>query len=520
MITLVADDLSIEMISSKSTKDGSKWSKDPLVDGAHMYHSKEPNNRLSSMKGIPGYSIIPIRVSRPMCIITPPQSQKSSSTSGQSPSTSEDEIDPSICSEGLDDAQQAIADYTSVIKLETSGSDDDDDDEPGGHLIVFQELGCLKPKSALRMSEVQRSVGWNVDPFTKMPKFRDSRVNTKEIYHHCLKVLGRVGKSPQWVQRIAEDRMGFLSSLAIASAHIDLLRGSDVESAVTLAVKYEVLQMLRNSTTVGHQKTSDLTFMAITQFLSCEGIYGDRNVLLTHIHGLKCIANLRGGIQNLGWSDELALIAGGKMMILAIAHDFECPAEFLHFDYKVVPHYPSLCHRMPESPTYWEDEDLAHLEGARYCNQDIIDILLDMRLLTDDFVAAYVDSGDQSFNSALRAKIAFKAQAAAINARLASRPSLRLDPYYEIVRLTSLIYTTALQHCISFAVAADYIAPDVVEKIGFALMQTDTITCWYGDLAGVLFWCTLVASGASGKQKSPSGRQAARWLKVASMYNM
>lgn len=96
--------------------------------------------------------------------------------------------------------------------------------------------------------------------------------------------------------------MGFLSSLAIGAAHLDLLRGSDVESAVALTAKHEVLQMLRDSTTEGHKKRSDLTFMAITQFLSCEALYGERDVLLMHI---------RGGIKMLGWSDELALIAGG-----------------------------------------------------------------------------------------------------------------------------------------------------------------------------------------------------------------
>jgi hypothetical protein len=50
---------------------------------------------------------------------------------------------------------------------------------------------------------------------------------------------------------------------------------------------------------------------AITQFLSCEALYGESDVLITHMKGLESIANLRGGLKKLGWNDELGAIAGG-----------------------------------------------------------------------------------------------------------------------------------------------------------------------------------------------------------------
>jgi hypothetical protein len=259
------------------------------------------------MTCIPGYSILPIKLSKPSDVKTPSSESRRSSSESDATQADSDRTDFT----DFPQYQDELGSYATDLESETFGGKQNESDSDSEHLIVFQELGRLYPRIAAHMADVQKCVGWNVDPFTKMPKFADCRVNTTEIYHHCLKVLGRVGKSPEWVSRIVEDRMGFLSSLAIASAHLDMLRESETESAVTLAVKYEILQMLRDSTMARHKKTSDLTFMAITQFLSCEALYGSRDVVLTHIRGLETIANLRGGIKHVGWSDEIAVISTG-----------------------------------------------------------------------------------------------------------------------------------------------------------------------------------------------------------------
>jgi hypothetical protein len=485
------------------------------------------------MTNIPGYSIVPIRISKPVEINdASPDSRRSSSDSETSP---EVELHQT---QGYARFQHEFAQYTSALDPETFGGKQDDSDSEAENLIIFQELGRLQPRIASHIVDVQRCVGWNVDPFTKMPKFSDRRVNTTEIYHHCLKVLGRVGKSPEWVAMIAEDRMGFLSSLAIASSHLDMLREAETESPVTLAIKYEVIQMLRNSTMAGHKKTSDLLFMAITQFISCEALYGDRDVLMTHIRGLQCIANLRGGIEHMGWSDELALISTGyhkpprpdsvremliatrKIMILAIVHDFECPLMFMGEDFSLIPHFPNLCYRTPESPVCYQTAKLANLQGAKHCCDAVHEMLLDMRSLTDGFAGCYVNEAHNSAAETLRAKMAFKKQATVLYARLAKRASQPANPYYEIVRIASLIYTTALQHCISFHAALVMLGPELIEKIGDCLLKTDLLQCWYGDMSGVLFWCSLVASSAASPLTSPSERRAARWLRVGAFYCM
>jgi hypothetical protein len=58
-------------------------------------------------------------------------------------------------------------------------------------------------------------------------------------------------------------RVGFLSSLCLGAAHMDLLRGSSHESAATLAARCEVLHMIAESTKNESTRTSDLTIMYV-----------------------------------------------------------------------------------------------------------------------------------------------------------------------------------------------------------------------------------------------------------------
>ena len=207
-------------------------------------------------------------------------------------------------------------------------------------------------------------------------------------------------------------------------------------------------------------------------------------------------------------------------MILSISHDFECPPMFLDDEYNLVPHFPNLSYRTPESPGSWENENLSNLQGAKHCCEAIHEMLVDMRWLTEEFERYYVNQDSTGTTESIRSKIAFTDHAAALCARLSSRTPQPENPYYEVVRLVSLIYATALQHCISFYAASILLGSDVTEQIGDHFMKTKLNTCWYGGMAGVVFWCGLVASAAATPLKSHRGRRAARWLRVGAFYCM
>ncbi|KIW06021.1 uncharacterized protein PV09_03200 [Verruconis gallopava] len=384
-------------------------------------------------------------------------------------------------------------------------------------LTGSQKLGRLGANPVLHFVEVERSLGWNVDPFTRLHRFRDRRIDTTEIYHHCLTALGRVGKSPAWVERIAEDKLGFLSSLALASAHLDLLRGLDVESAATIAAKCEVLQMIRNSTMKEAAMPSDMTYIAITQLISAEIVFGNRDVSVTHMNGLLSIVNLRGGLSKIGWSDEMGAMSAGKIMIVAISYDIDCPDVFLNASFSLQPHLPNLCQHVPESPAYWKSEDLSTLRRAKHCSPEMRGILIEARALTGLFLETFCVVQNEEPR---REAFSFQSSAAAVQARLLRRRANSGNPYYEIVRLAALVYATSLLHRIPLAEASVLIAPDVAETMSSYLVKTDIALCWHGDMAGVLLWATLIGSAVASPLRTLSAKRASPWLRVTNMYCM
>jgi hypothetical protein len=318
--------------------------------------------------------------------------------------------------------------------------------------------------------------------------------------------------------------MCFLSSLCVASAHIDLLRGAQAEGDATLAAKTEVLGLIRNSTLEDGSRTSDSTFIAITQFLSCEAIYGDRLVLTAHINGLHSIVNMRGGLKKLGWSDELGAIAGSKAMILAVCHDFPCPSVFEQQNPSLKPHFPNLSRTMPESPVYWRTDDVRSLKGAKNCSTYAHAMIVDMKALTEAFLAHHgfslLDRDSNKKTPDRSGGTSFPKIAAEVNSRLTKYPSMPTDPYYEIIRITSLIYATCLLHHIPLSAGCSMMPSDTLEDMAKLLSQTDLITCWGGDLTSVMFWCALVDSCAASKSETPAGKRTASWMRLAAMYCM
>jgi hypothetical protein len=207
-------------------------------------------------------------------------------------------------------------------------------------------------------------------------------------------------------------------------------------------------------------------------------------------------------------------------MILAICHDFACPSIFESQSYTLVPHLPSLTRLFPESPVYWENDDLANLKLAKNCSTDTYAILVDMRWLTEAFLARYNICGAARNEGPADMTLDFDEVASRIYTRLIGRPSIPSDLHYEIVRLTSMIYATSLLRRIPFLAASTLLSPEVPETIAAYLTKTDLVTCWGGGMAGVMFFCTLIGAAAACALRNASGRRAARWFRTGAMYCM
>lgn len=60
-----------------------------------------------------------------------------------------------------------------------------------------------------------------------------------------------------------QSHIGFLSSLCLAVSHLDVVRGTKDESAVTLAAKSEVMALIRARVMDKKARMSDLTLMLV-----------------------------------------------------------------------------------------------------------------------------------------------------------------------------------------------------------------------------------------------------------------
>ncbi len=172
---------------------------------------------------------------------------------------------------------------------------------------------------------------------------------------------------------------------------------------------------------------------------------------------------------------------------------------------------------IPESPLYCPRSEFFTIVRSRRCSEQIYDILCDMR----DVTALSVQLAETSFFGPREATPLPASSAASVCRRAIIRPSAALggtavsnDWVYESCRLAALIHCRLFLHRIP---SADTRAFPPLFRLGqnlcSALARTDTGDCW-GDMAGVLYWCSLV--GGAAMRPAPKSPEADTWKDVRS----
>jgi hypothetical protein len=109
-------------------------------------------------------------------------------------------------------------------------------------------------------------------------------------------------------------RHAFLSTIAISSAHDDLMRRSScppeerprVESVDRATVRHEVTSMINQSLSDPQMQTSDATLVAVLHLLNAEIMGCDDNIMHVHRRGLNAMIEQRGGLDRLGVHGQIA----------------------------------------------------------------------------------------------------------------------------------------------------------------------------------------------------------------------
>ena len=111
-----------------------------------------------------------------------------------------------------------------------------------------------------------------------------------------------------WVPTILQARHSFLSCMCLGASHHDIVRGFQQDSALTVALKIEVIREINENLVGPPDEVNDLTLIAILHVLAAEIVNGDRNALKAHINGLQIIVQERGGLEELGLNGLVASI--------------------------------------------------------------------------------------------------------------------------------------------------------------------------------------------------------------------
>lgn len=152
-----------------------------------------------------------------------------------------------------------------------------------------------------------------------------------------------------------------------------------------------------------------------------------------------------------------------------------------------------------ESPLYCPRSGFFTIVRSTRCSEQIHDILHNMW----DVTAISLQAAGADFIGPLEATHISPSSAASIWNRATARPSATLvgtpvsnDWMYESCRLAALIYCRMVLPRIPSIVTGVFPPLSVLGRDLYrSLARTDTGDCW-GDMAGVLYWCSLVGGAA------------------------
>lgn len=113
--------------------------------------------------------------------------------------------------------------------------------------------------------------------------------------------------SEQWVPAQSSERFTFLGSLILGTSDLDVHCKIKGDSALTVAVKNEVILLVNERLSNPETQYSDLTLMAVVLMLCGEVVSGDEKICSVHEYGITKIINKRGGMKNLGVGGALAV---------------------------------------------------------------------------------------------------------------------------------------------------------------------------------------------------------------------
>lgn len=391
------------------------------------------------------------------------------------------------------------------------------------------------------------SIGTPLDPFRTMPQVAHPRVSIEQLKFHCSRFFGTKAMGLSWVPALIRSRHAFLSTLCVASTHLDAISNLPTESLETLAIRQEVIHLIGRSLLHPRTAVDDFTIIALVQLICSEIVAGNEAALQYHEAGMEAMVKQRGGLDRLGVSGALASILTAVSFQSAIFRERQPRSMYPNYC-STLPLPPIPASKpIPESPLFCPRDDFETIKRSPRCFKHTLDLLCDVRDMTELFLdTASSLTTSQGRRKEEQLKLLFhKIRSLPSSTQLRANNTTSGDWTYEACRIAAVIQATAIIKRIPFsqtAVVATQLqqyafttntlyprsrnhsrlltaspgptsapfeppAPNLLQQLRTALENSDLSDCW-SDMAGVLFWVSLVG-GAAARQ---SDKVLRKWI--------
>lgn len=321
-----------------------------------------------------------------------------------------------------------------------------------GVTLVYDKLEPAPFESIARKEDFEQqphqSIGRPVDPFRSMFQASHSKVSVEDLKFHCSRSFGTKAMGMHWIPTLVQSPVAFLSTLCIASAHLDAIHEQPTESLATLALRQEVIYMINQNMVNPQKQTDDYNIISVMQVIASEIITGDGGPSLNvQEFGIESLINLRGGLDKLGVNGRLASSISWIALESAILRERKPLPMYLDYSASVcTKNYPNTA-TVPESPLYCPRGDFETIKRSTNRSPQAMDLLKEIRTMMDFFLHETKQSRHNS--SSLRN----------IHKRITQYPSIAALPQtstvtfndwryndwrYEAIRIAACLTATAI----------------------------------------------------------------------------
>lgn len=350
----------------------------------------------------------------------------------------------------------------------------------------------------------------------------------------------------KWLPLMLSHPHILLSSTVLASTWLDMHDKCSGDSATTAMVKAETISMIKERLVNPASQLDDATLIVILHLFAGEMWACSEKALRTHEKGVSTFIARRGGLSSFVYNKAVAEVAiayvsrnhicnANQLTVASCCYhcDIICEAEILPPFREGLPMSLGPIDdqtALPESPLYCPRQTYFTIPKDPRCSQPTLEILTDMKELTQIFVTRNtalniiqdIDATDVTRLSSPDDD--YEATLNDTRTRVLLLPSAHLpgtpvsgDWVYEACRIAALIYTNAIVLGVPFSVAADpncvnffetsmpftgwesseqFHKPNLTEALHETLQRADTSNVWK-NMSGVLYWVSAVGAAAA-----------------------